>query len=305
MTEELALEQLGRNRTAVDRHEGRFAALGMVVKVARHHFLAGAGLAEDENAGIGIGDLLHHLPHLLNRTTRAYQAAEQVRLALAATLAGLVVHLAVNLGAVQRIEELVVAGRHLQGGQHAAADIFRPLDRGHLVDQQHRQKLVPAADLLEQLQHSTLGLNLAKQHTEHVAAGTAGIRQGTPVGAAAGQVVFAEEVQNDCQVSTPISVVVDQQNLGFTPHRSVLTRKRAPLERGKKNRRTSRGSAGNWPVVKSKTPTESNLWRVFFGSPDSLAKGHESCTEGHRCSPGSLNRRAGTPWHPGWHGQSG
>ncbi|MNZ40250.1 hypothetical protein D3C78_577630 [compost metagenome] len=129
MAEQFAFQQLGRDRAAVDRHERRLAALGMVVQVARDHFLAGAGLTQDQHAGIGIGHLLHHLPHVLDGTAGTDQAAEQVGFALAATLARLVVHLAIDLGTVQRIQQLAVAWRHFQVGKHPAAKVFRELRR--------------------------------------------------------------------------------------------------------------------------------------------------------------------------------
>ncbi|MNR33375.1 hypothetical protein D3C85_1510440 [compost metagenome] len=70
---------------------------------------------------------------MLDGTAGADQAAEQVRLALTPTLAGLVVYLAVHLGAVQGIEQLAVAWRHFQGGQHATTLIFRQLGRGNFA----------------------------------------------------------------------------------------------------------------------------------------------------------------------------
>ena len=91
------------------------------MQVARHHFLAGTRLTQDQHAGIGIGDLLHHLPHLTDGPTGANQAAEQIGFALAATLTRLVIHLAVNLRAMQRIKQLVVPRRHFQTGQYTAA----------------------------------------------------------------------------------------------------------------------------------------------------------------------------------------
>lgn len=84
------------------------------MQVARNHFLAGAGLAEDQHAGVGIGHLLHHLAHVLNGAAGAHKAAEQVGFAMATAFAGLVVHLAIDLGTVQGIEQFAVAGRHFQ-----------------------------------------------------------------------------------------------------------------------------------------------------------------------------------------------
>ena len=104
MAEQFTFQQLSWNSTTVDRHKRAFAALGVIVQVTRHHFLASTGLAQDQHTGIGIGDLLHHLPNLPDSPTGADQAAEQIGFALPATLARLVVHLAINLSAVQRIQ---------------------------------------------------------------------------------------------------------------------------------------------------------------------------------------------------------
>ena len=55
--EQLALQELRGDGPAVDRDERAVAALGMIVQVARHHLLAGPGLAGDEDFGVGVG---HH-----------------------------------------------------------------------------------------------------------------------------------------------------------------------------------------------------------------------------------------------------
>ncbi|MDT4824412.1 hypothetical protein FQZ97_576590 [compost metagenome] len=218
VAEEFALQQLRRDGAAVDRYERRFAALGMVMQVARHHFLAGAGLAEDQHAGVGVGHLLHHLPHLLDGTAGAHQAAEQVRLALTAALAGVVVHLAVNLGAVQGVEQLVVARRHFQADQQAPAQVLRPVRLDLVADQQHRQELVPGQQLLDQIEYAALGADLSQHHAQDVAAGTQGIRHLAPVMAGAREVLFTEEIQDHRKIAAAIAIVVDQQNFGFTPH---------------------------------------------------------------------------------------
>ena len=57
VAEELGLEQLGRNGAAVDRDEGALAPRAQVVDGVRGDFLAGAGLAEDEDGGVVVGDL--------------------------------------------------------------------------------------------------------------------------------------------------------------------------------------------------------------------------------------------------------
>ena len=222
VAEQFAFQQLRRDRPAVDRHERPFATLGMVMQVARDHFLAGARLAEDQHAGLGVRDLLHHRPHVLDGATGAHQATEQVRLALTAPLAGLVVHFAIDLGAVQRVEQLVVAGRHLQRGQHAAAQLFGAIRGERLSDHQHREELVPGTDLLEQLAATALGADFAEQYAKHVPTGVQRCDAVPPLLAATGQVVLAKKIEDDRQVATTVVIVINQENLGFTPHRGWL-----------------------------------------------------------------------------------
>ncbi|MNH26321.1 hypothetical protein D3C79_863660 [compost metagenome] len=99
------------------------------MQVTRNHFLASARLAEDQHTGVGIGHLLHHLAHMLDGTTGTDQAAKQIRLTLATALACLVVHLAIDLGTVQRIEQLAIARRHLKVGKNTSAQLVRQLCR--------------------------------------------------------------------------------------------------------------------------------------------------------------------------------
>src|SRR5439155_910997 len=76
--EELALgERLG-DGGAVDRHEGTCGAAAEGVHGARHHLLAGAGLALDQHVGLGARGGAHQLPHLLHGRAPADQAGERV-----------------------------------------------------------------------------------------------------------------------------------------------------------------------------------------------------------------------------------
>ena len=58
VAEELALEQRGRERRAVDAHERPLAARQLVQRLGQH-LLADAGLAEDEHVDARLGDLGH------------------------------------------------------------------------------------------------------------------------------------------------------------------------------------------------------------------------------------------------------
>ena len=124
MTEQFAFQQLGRYGSTVDRYERRITTLGVIVQIARNHFLASTGLTEDQHTGIGVGNLLHHLPNMLNRATGTHQTAKQVRLTMTTTLTGMIVHFTINLSTVQGIEQFAVAGRHFQRREHTTAQVL-------------------------------------------------------------------------------------------------------------------------------------------------------------------------------------
>src|SRR5687767_8708015 len=60
VAEELGLEELEGQGGAVDLDEGALAAGGAVVDGAGDELLADAGLAPDEDGGVGVGDLIDH-----------------------------------------------------------------------------------------------------------------------------------------------------------------------------------------------------------------------------------------------------
>ena len=60
MAEELALEQVGRQRGAVDLDERPLAARRLLVDRPRHELLADAALAADEHGHVAVADLLDH-----------------------------------------------------------------------------------------------------------------------------------------------------------------------------------------------------------------------------------------------------
>src|SRR6185312_7260640 len=66
VTEQLALDQLGRDRGAVELHERAIRALGVLVDRARDQLLAGAVLSGDEHAAARwrrLGDLVEDRLH--------------------------------------------------------------------------------------------------------------------------------------------------------------------------------------------------------------------------------------------------
>src|SRR5690606_26344905 len=75
-----ALDELARHRTAVEDHEGPVLAVGVVVDLLGDELLAGAGLALDEDGGIGHGHVAHQLEELAHLRVAADELAEGVAL---------------------------------------------------------------------------------------------------------------------------------------------------------------------------------------------------------------------------------
>src|SRR6185503_20634226 len=61
VAEQLGVDELGRDRAAVDAHDRTAVARRARVDGARDDFLARTRLAEDEDRSVGRGDLLHAL----------------------------------------------------------------------------------------------------------------------------------------------------------------------------------------------------------------------------------------------------
>ncbi len=77
MAEQFTFQQLSRNGTAVDGHEGALASAGQLMDGAGHHLLAGTRFAEDQHVGIGLCHLADEPTHLLDPLALAHQQAQQ------------------------------------------------------------------------------------------------------------------------------------------------------------------------------------------------------------------------------------
>jgi len=203
------VECAGVTGTAVDRHERRISALGVVVQVTRNHFLARPRLTKDQYAGVGVSDLLHHLPHMLNRATGTYQTAEQVRFTMTAALASLVVHLAVDLGTVQRIEQFAVAGWHFECGEHSPAQILGQFDRGIFAHQQHRKELIPCRDGLKEPLQAARRVYAADQYAQYFSWRRQRADHLLPVLTRTGEIFFAKKIQDHRQIPAALAIVID------------------------------------------------------------------------------------------------
>ena len=74
VTEQLAFEQIFRNRRAVDGQERPLAEAAVMVNRARDQLLAGAAFAGDEGGGVGGRELADELEYILHRLAAANDA---------------------------------------------------------------------------------------------------------------------------------------------------------------------------------------------------------------------------------------
>ena len=75
MSEELALDQVGRDRRAIDGHQRFVGAVAGAVDRTRDQFLARAGLAGDQHRRVGFRHLLDGAEHRLHAVAAADEIA--------------------------------------------------------------------------------------------------------------------------------------------------------------------------------------------------------------------------------------
>ena len=149
IAKQLAFKQVRRYGTAVYRHEGLIATIGMVVQVPGDHLLARSGFSGDQHADVPVGDLLHQIAHLLYATACAHQAAKQLDTPLVPAAIALVKLGTVHLGPVQGIDKLGVIQGPFKAGDNAAGEISGQVGSLRPAGQQHRQSRGDAGKLLK------------------------------------------------------------------------------------------------------------------------------------------------------------
>jgi len=208
VSEELTLQELGGDRPAVEGHEGLVAARGLVVDVARHHLLAGAGLAEDQDGRVGVRHLLDHPPHPPHRRAGAHQAAEELQgTGVAARVAVLEVHVHLLQG--------VLEGLQAQRQGHPREDPLGQLPTRLAPglgrdDQHHRDEAVRGLDGAEALGELALARGRPQQGDVRAALAAQVL---TALGDRADrQHLVLEEFQDVLQVATALRVRVHHQH---------------------------------------------------------------------------------------------
>ncbi len=154
MAEQLALDDVLRQRPAIHRDEGAGAARAPAVQRLRHHLLAAAGLALHQHVDVGVGDLPHPLAQPLHLRRMAEQRQiEGRRLRLAAERAVLEDEAPLVERMADRDEQPV---ERVGLGDEVIGAFAHRLDRHGDVamagDQDHRQLGVEAPQPAEQFE---------------------------------------------------------------------------------------------------------------------------------------------------------
>ena len=147
VAEQLALEQVGRQRRAVDLDERLGPPRRAAVQLAGDHFLADAALAAQQHADVAVGDALDHRHHRLHR--RAGAPATAARPAGSSASLGAEAR---DLGA-QRLALEGVADRRFERG---LADAVRVARLEHVVGGAEPHRLDDRRRRLAARQHDHL-----------------------------------------------------------------------------------------------------------------------------------------------------
>ncbi len=153
--EQLALEQVLRQRRAVDGHERPVAARALIVDGARDQLLAGSALAEEQHRGVGGGHRRDEAEDVTNARRLADDAAQMAGACqLALELAGMSAQAAMRNRSLDGEQEQVGHGKGLLDiivGPEPHG-IYRRLHGGVAGHDDHRQLQRALAELCQQAQ---------------------------------------------------------------------------------------------------------------------------------------------------------
>jgi hypothetical protein len=153
VAEQFALEQLRRNRCAVDRHERLVGARAAVVQVMREQFLAGAALALDQHRRLGARRAFDERQRVGERLARGDQApAAGTRAQPFAQARVLRLHAPVRDRLLDAVHQVLLDVRLREVIERTLLDRGdRGLDLGMTRDQQHFDIGIARLDHVEQL----------------------------------------------------------------------------------------------------------------------------------------------------------
>ena len=165
VAEQRALGQLARNRRQVDRDERRVGVARFAVDEPGHQLLAGAALAEDQDGGRQLGDLLHQIDDVAGHLARP---DDELALGLFGDLRRQGQHLAVEI--------LALAGVAHQRAQLVVVEILGDVVIGAVLHRLHG-----GLDVVERRDHDDLDQAVVllddAQHFEAADAGQADVEQ--------------------------------------------------------------------------------------------------------------------------------
>src|SRR5439155_732647 len=233
VAEELALQEVGRDGGAVERHEEAVAPRAQAVDRARHQLLAGPRLAGQQHGAAGGTDAADEVVDGLHRSRAPDQALERRRLLhplpQVAILGAVLAHL--ERLADDQLDRLEVEGLEdvVEGAELHRVD--RRLHRSEGGQQDHRYVGVQLAQLGEQLEAG---------HARHLEVGEDEVDL---LGLEAAECLFTalgghridpHALEQDLQEAPHLPLVVDHQHLG---HRHTSGGRQHDTEGGAPSRR--------------------------------------------------------------------
>ena len=236
VTEQLALDQLGWNRGAVDLDERPRRERALAVDVRGEQLLAGSRFAGQQHAGVGPRDLRGLVDHVAERVAPAdhlRRVADQLPEPLV---------LALQIRSLDRVldhEEHAVAGqRLLQEVERAGSRrLDRVADRAVTGDHDHRRGIVALLQRAQDVDAVAVG----KAHVEQVQVGPARGAMRLKLGdRSADRHAVALALEDQPQRRTDVRLVVDDDDAVFALHaRTPSGESHGPAEAGHYVRRAS------------------------------------------------------------------
>ena len=228
VAEQLGLEELLRQRCAVDGHEALAGARAVGVNGAGDELLPGARLAQDEDVRLRARRLLHELEHLPDRRAGADDVLEpEGLLELPAQVAVLDLKAAMTQRTLHRHAQLLDREVLRQVVEGALADgRDRRLDRGERGDHDHGQRGIELVRAAEQLHAVHLG-HLQVGEEEIGPLGLQQLERAPRV--AGGEAAVLAALEHPHAVLHHVGLVVDDQDAGAGHGRAISGRVMAAI----------------------------------------------------------------------------
>ena len=121
---------------------------------------------------------------------------------------------------MQGIEQMVVTERRFHDRQQTLLEMIRPTARLGRVEQNNRQILIPLVELPQQRGQALFQLAATENHALDFVRRLDLLGHNLqPTGAVGNDRIFPEKLQNDTQIVTTLSRIINQQDMTVWQHR--------------------------------------------------------------------------------------